>query len=226
MKTNSTKLTEYYAKRAREYERIYMKRERQTDLKKLEEILAEAFTGQDVLEIACGTGYWTRIASRSARSIIATDYNDEVMAIARSKDYGTCPVEFMKSDAYVLDEAKGLFSAALLGFWWSHVRRSKLVDFLDNLHSRLLAGAMVIVLDNKYVEGSSTPISRKDKEGNTYQIRDLMDGSHHEVLKNFPTRDELSRLIAPISDEYEIVELDYYWLARYTLKRPDGNNRR
>ncbi len=47
------------------------------------------------------------------------------------------------------------------------------------------------MLDNKYVTGSSTPISRTDAHGNTYQNRPLKDGSTHEVLKNFPSHLQL-----------------------------------
>ena len=96
--TNPT-LTGYYAKRAAEYEQIYLKPERQADLKILQAKIAAAFAGRDLLEIACGTGYWTQFAARSAKSITAIDYNEEVLRIARQKEYGNCPVTFFQSDA-------------------------------------------------------------------------------------------------------------------------------
>jgi len=216
--TNMT-IHDYYAKRAAEYERIYLKPERQANLKHIQTKLAGCFHGLNLLEIACGTGYWTQFAARSARSIVATDYNEEVLNIAKQKDYGKCPVVLMKSDAYALDEVAGFFSAALIGFWWSHVPKSKLADFLCILHSKLRKGAYVVILDNRYVEGSSTPIARTDEEGNTYQIRSLSDSSKHEILKNFPTRSEFLELIEPISEKSEFTELEYFWLAEYTLKR-------
>ena len=130
-------MTDYYAKRASEYEDIYLKPERQSDLKQLQIRLSEAFRGLDLLEIACGTGYWTQFASRSAKSIVAIDYNEEVLTVAREKDYGSCPIKFVKADAYVLDEVDGPFSAALVGFWWSHVLNAKLDGFVKALHSKL-----------------------------------------------------------------------------------------
>jgi ubiquinone/menaquinone biosynthesis C-methylase UbiE len=63
--------------------------------------LQNLFKGKDVLEIACGTGYWTNIISGSARSITASDLNDEVLEMARSKNY-KCDVQFIKDDAYTL----------------------------------------------------------------------------------------------------------------------------
>jgi len=220
-----TEMTDYYAKRASEYERIYQKPERQEDLTQLQATLAESFGGLDLLEIACGTGYWTQFACRSARSIVATDCNKEVLDIARKKDYGDCPVTFVEADAYVLGGIDGPFSAALAGFWWSHVPKEKLGDFSKVLHSKLCVGATVIVLDNRYVEGSnnryvegsSTRISRTDDQGNTYQIRHLSDGSRHEVLKNFPDQDEFRKRIESVAEDFRFTTLDYFWLAQYTL---------
>ena len=80
----------------------------------------------------------------------------------------------------------------------------------------------MIIYDNRYIEGSSTPISATDAEDNTYQIRRLSDGSKHEVIKNFPTQKELAEWIGPISEDYEYTELDYFWLARYTCKENSG----
>src|SRR5271167_3603471 len=94
-------LVDYYAKRAGEYERIYHKPERQHDLAILKQRCAEIFTGDEVLEIACGTGYWTQIISQTAKSVSATDINEEVLEIARSKNYG-CEVGFEKADAFDL----------------------------------------------------------------------------------------------------------------------------
>ena len=56
----------YYARRAAEYESVYAKPERQADLRQMEAELAEPFAGRRVLEIACGTGWWTPHAAREA----------------------------------------------------------------------------------------------------------------------------------------------------------------
>jgi len=54
MKMTKADITEYYARRAAEYERIYLKPERQGDLKNLQALLAGSFRGLNLLEIACG----------------------------------------------------------------------------------------------------------------------------------------------------------------------------
>lgn len=214
--TAADSMQAFYARRAPEYERVYSKPERQEDLGRLGERVGEVFAGLDVLELACGTGWWTRWLAGSARSVLATDLTPEVLAIARRKDYGDCRVTFQVGDAYSPPADTGC-NAGFHAFWWSHVPLGRLRDFLTALHSVLPAGAPVMLMDNRYVEGSSTPIHRRDEEGNTYQLRRLEDGSEHELLKNFPTREDLRHLLSPHTQDLLVTELPYYWVARYTV---------
>jgi len=213
----ASNLKDYYARRAGEYEKIFAKPERQPDLACLRTLLPGLFVGRDVLEVACGTGYWTPLISGSARSILATDINEEVLEIARHKTYPKHNVEFRIADAYTLANVTGRFSAGFAGFWWSHVPKPRLSQFLDCFHSRLCPGALVVFLDNNYVEGSSTRIARRDKDGNLFQKRSLENGAEFEVLKNFPTGTELRASVNAIANEVEVIQLKYYWCLRYTL---------
>jgi len=214
----SPELVDYYRRRAGEYEAIYAKPERQRDLRLLEARVAERLAGRRVLEVACGTGYWTLIAARTAASIVATDAAEEPMRIARSKNYGRTPVRFQLSDAYALDERLGRFDAALAFFWWSHVPLGRIAEFLSSLHARLDPGARVLLMDNTYVDGSSTPIAERDAEGNTYQLRPLADGTQNRVLKNFTTEADLRAHLASHARELHYRALEYYWLLEYTLR--------
>jgi SAM-dependent methyltransferase len=205
---------DYYRRRAGEYEAIYAKPERQSDLLLLKKKLAELLKNARVLEVACGTGYWTTVIANAASSVTATDLAQEPMNIARSKAYPKKNVTFVEADAYALPEGLGRFDAAFAGFWWSHVPRERIAQFVASLHARLEAGARVLFLDNLYVEGNSTAVSEVDASGNTYQLRTLADGSAFRVMKNFPTRDEL-RALLPAPVHYRA--LQYYWLAEYKL---------
>jgi len=179
--------------------------------------LRSALAGERILEIACGTGYWTAWLAPVALAIVATDASVDLLAIARAKPYPPGRVQFEQADAYALSSVRGRFSAAFAGFWWSHVPRERGEAFLANLHGRLEADGQVVLLDNRYVGGSSTPIVRRDAAGNTYQRRHLADGSEQEVLKNFPTRVELEALLRPVSRDLSVVEFEYYWGASYRL---------
>ena len=212
---NETEMVEYYARRAAEYEDIYRKPERQSDLIRLAETLATAFPGMDVLEVACGTGYWTQYIAKSARRIVASDVSAEVLEIARLKAYGSCDVSFLQSDAYALGDAPTDCTAGFHGFWWSHVPLQRLAEFLEGFHEHLPSGAPVVMIDNAYVEGSSTPVARRDEHGNAYQVRKLKDGSMHEVLKNFPQPGDIRRHLNGQAEGIEVTQLRYYWMAKY-----------
>jgi ubiquinone/menaquinone biosynthesis C-methylase UbiE len=207
----------YYAQRAAIYERVYFKPERQTDLRAMEAWLPTVFEGRQVLEIACGTGWWTPHGARDARAWLATDLNPGTMAIAKTK---TLPasVQFATLDAYSFKElGSQTFDAAFTGCWWSHVPLARLPQWLALLHSRLLPGARVVMLDNSFVQTSSTPITRQDADGNTYQNRSLDDGSVHEVLKNFPTPEAAIAMLGPRAVRPQWLSWEHYWALSYEM---------
>jgi SAM-dependent methyltransferase len=212
-----TQLADYYRARAAEYDAVYAKPERQDDLHKVRRLLAGTVRGR-VLEIAAGTGYWTQALSASADAVTATDVNAEPLEVARSRQYGPAPVTFQLADAYALHEVPGQFDTAFIGFFWSHVLRADLPRFLHGLRARLGPGASVTVLDNRYVPGSSTPISRTTQEGDTYQRRALSDGTEYEILKNFPGRDQFTADVTAVAADVEWTPLRYFWLATFQLR--------
>jgi SAM-dependent methyltransferase len=218
--TSNTDMVEYYARRAREYEQIYHKPERQADLLLLKAHLRQLLAGQHVLEVACGTGYWTAVLAETAASIVATDINTEVLDVARAKALGPAPVTLAQAEAGALDALPGEFTAGFAGFWWSHLsKQGDLQRFLAAFHARLGPGALVVFVDNRYVEGSSAPISRIDEHGNTYQLRTLSDGTLYEVLKNFPDEAELGHVLATSAHTMQYEWLTYYWLVAYRLRQ-------
>ena len=212
---DSRRLQSYYRRRAAEYEGLYAKPERQPDLAALRELIPRRLAGRRVLEIACGTGYWTAQVAPLAREVVATDAVEEPMQLARAKSYPPGRVRFVRQDAYDLAPHLGRFDAALAVFWWSHVPRRRIAEFLASLRARLEPGATVLLMDNRYVEGSSTPVGARDAAGDTYQRRRLADGTEMLVLKNFPAPEELAADLAPRTVRFQA--LQYYWLAEYRL---------
>ena len=215
-------LARYYAARAGEYERVYLKPERQADLAALDARLRAVLAGRDVLEVACGTGYWTERYAPAAASVLATDVGEEVLRLARAKPYPPARVAFAVADALAPMAAPEVaaaapFSGALAAFWWSHLPVARLGAFLDGLHAALAPGAVVALCDNRFVAGSSTPIAHADAEGNTYQERRLADGSRHVVRKNFPAEADLRAALAGRGENVEVCLLDYFWLLTYVV---------
>jgi demethylmenaquinone methyltransferase/2-methoxy-6-polyprenyl-1,4-benzoquinol methylase len=205
----------YYAQRAREYERIYDKPERQSDLALLRVYLAGRFAGRRVIDVACGTGYWSACYAGLAREIVGVDANPETLEIFATKQLANASTRV--ADCYQLPPDLGQFEGAFAGFWLSHVPRVRRASFFEGLHARLAPGARVVLIDNRYVAGSSTPIAGRDDAGDTWQERLLSDGSTHRVLKNFPKLEELREHVAARANSMHWWSTDYYWWFEYEL---------
>jgi ubiquinone/menaquinone biosynthesis C-methylase UbiE len=220
----SESMQAYYAARASEYDAVYRKPERQADLRAIEAWLPAWFQGARVLEVACGTGYWTRFIAPAAASVQGIDTAPETLRIAEARlaeAGGAAPkVRFQIGDAYALAASTPRCDAAFAGFWFSHIPKARAGGFLAGLGSVLAPGARVVLIDNRFVEGSSTPISERDGEGNTYQARRLGDGSAHRVLKNFPSEAELRALAEGIGTDVDYQAWSYYWALTWRTRMP------
>jgi demethylmenaquinone methyltransferase/2-methoxy-6-polyprenyl-1,4-benzoquinol methylase len=208
-------LIRYYSARADEYEEIYSRPERQQDLARLRRRVRELVAGERVLEFGCGTGYWTRVIAETATEVRAVDASRESIEIARQKGIHDDRVTFVVADFYDLRGDLTSYSTMVSGFLWSHIPVEEIDEFLPGLAVRLRSGASALFFDNRYVDGSSSPISHRDAHGNSYQERRLASGETFTIIKNFPTRVELLELARRVGSEVEVEELRYFWLLRF-----------
>lgn len=217
------KLVEYYNRRAPDYEEIYRRPERQADLAALESRLIDFCRGQHVLELGCGTGYWTRRIAPASLSVMGIDLASDALEVARGAWTAPGRVRFRQGDIFRLEDVAGHFTAILAAFLWSHIPRREIALFLEGLSRRFPEGATLLVVDNLFVEGSSTPIARRDPFGNTWQSRRLSDGTEFEILKNFPSPGELAAMTRDPLAGVEIQLFQYYWLMTGQI-RPREND--
>ncbi len=214
-------LGEYYRKRAEEYEEIYHREDpiRQHEQDLITYSMQEALKDRDVLEVACGTGYWTQFLSETARSITATDIESKVMELARYKQY-TCPISFELADAYHFPYDVQSFSGGLANMWFSHIPRKKLDAFLMNFHRVLKPHAHVFMCDNVFIPGIGGELITKEGDENTYKERKLKDGGTHLILKNYYSIQELSRIFHRHEPTFTAKNIFYgtcFWYISYSL---------
>ena len=209
-------MLDYYNKRLQEYETVYTKPERQADLNALLARLQTDMSRREVLELACGTGWWTERLAAHAASWIATDADTGALDIVQRK-----AIQGL-STTTTLNAYQPSVSAPVdcvfAAHWYSHLRLDERSIFFRSVHGCLKPGGRLIMLDNNFVSGSSTAISRTDIEGNTYQTRKLKDGSLHEVLKNFPDHQQLAASAKPYFEKIAFnneltLNTIYYWYA-------------
>ena len=209
-------MVQYYNERAKEYEKIYDKPERQEDLVAVTLFLQDVFQDKNVFEIACGTGYWTEKIAETARSVVATDINDSVLEIARLKTYKKNNVSLFKMD--IFSEANPTKHGNLFaGFIWSHIELQRLAEFIDIIDRFVVPGGSVVLIDNNYVEGSSHAVVETDRFGNTYQKRKLENGTAHKILKNFPSKEFVLETLASKRESIQFMNRHYYWTVKYLV---------
>jgi ubiquinone/menaquinone biosynthesis C-methylase UbiE len=216
-------MEEYYRRRARVFdEELYKGRDfvRQKELQRIADVSKEALKARRVLDVACGTAYWTEIVSETAQSIVGTDFAKEMLEIAEEKQF-KCPVSFCKADVFSLPFRNDSFNGGMADFWFSHIPREKIESFLEHFHRLLESESLVVMADNVYIAGIGGEFVKKEGDINTYKMRKLGDGSEHLVLKNYFSVDELVRIFARHARGFgrkNVFYGKYYWYLLYKLK--------
>jgi ubiquinone/menaquinone biosynthesis C-methylase UbiE len=212
-------IEEYYRARASEYEQIYYRDNpvRRDEIDAEAARLADLVSGRTVLELACGTGYWTRVMSRTARSIVASDIAPETLVEARKKEYG-CPVEFVAADMFAHSFGESSFDMVALGFWFSHQPRQEYDRLFQTLLRPLRRDGLIWMIDNNPPAEGMPVESVLDEHGNNYKKRDLSDGRSFLILKNYFRSDELESILGPRFWVKSLIHNQYYWSV--VLARP------
>ncbi len=210
---------QFYAKSASNHDRVYDKPERQDDLEDMRERVAEVLDGHNVLELACGTGYWTRVIMESARHVHATDINPEMLAMAALRALPAEHATFSQADAWDLPAALAKdITAVFIGFWWSHIKREEQDRFLAQLRAKFGKDLLLVLLDDSWVEDESPTIARTDLQGNTHHIFLTGEGERYEVTKNYPTDSYLRKKLGTAAREIKLHRNTYYFLLSCRLK--------
>ncbi len=214
-------ITDYYNERAPEYEQIYFREvpDRRREIDEEADRMRQLSKDKTVLELACGTGYWTQIASESAKSILASDISPEMIAEARKKNF-RCPVEFVLADLYLLPFPEHSFDLVNLGFWFSHEPKQGYRGLFESLSARLKPGGLIWMIDNNPpAEGSNVDSVGTDDNGNNLKKRLLSNGKEFVIIKNYFSADQLRSIF---SEQFTIERLtfgSYYWS---TVLAPKG----
>ena len=174
------KQVEYYRRRAPEYDATM--RPAVDSLKEQEAVLLAALREFEpkgrVLEIACGTGFYTMELVPFADAITAVDASPEMLAIARSR-VDSERVQFVEADVFTW-EPDGQYDVVFFSFWLSHVPPSHFERFWGRMATFLRPGGRVFFMD----EGRHTPwLDEYVDEAAGVVRRELQDGTEHFAIK-------------------------------------------
>ncbi|MEK7774582.1 MAG: class I SAM-dependent methyltransferase [Candidatus Zixiibacteriota bacterium] len=213
MADKRSEMAHYYDERAGEYEQIYFR----DDAARRKEIddevvrVRELAIDKKVLEIACGTGYWTQYLSETAKHVTAIDIAPQMIEEARKKTT-ICPVEFVQADLNHLPDTSEKYDLIALGFWFSHHPRQEYDLLFNSLKSHLAPAGKIWMIDNNPpAEGPTQDSSYLDENGNNFKKRFLSDGREFTIIKNYFSESELREIYG---QQFKIERLTFgrhYW---------------
>lgn len=212
-------LARFYAATAAGYDAACRRQgERAHDLALLRPRVAELVRGHRVLELACGSGYWTEVLAQNAAQVLATDVVEPMLELARGRGLAPERVSWRRIDARRLPDDLGGFDCVFAAGWWSHLTRDEQDALLSQLRARVGKDVLLVLVDDVHVEGDSLPVARTDAQGNTYQRVTGPDGVQVELPKNYPSDSALRKRLASAGREIRIERLAHYWLLTCRLK--------
>ena len=192
----------YYRARAPEYDDWWFRRGRYrldpdaeqqwfADVAELEAELKRFDPRGDVLELAAGTGNWTRRLVRYADRVTAVDAVPEVLELNRAKVGGA--VDYVLADAFDWEPPRA-FDVCFFSFWLSHVPSGRLEAFWQLVGRALKPDGRVFLVDNARV---GDPRHTVRVSGDVVR-RSLSDGREFDIVKRFWTPAELERELAAL----------------------------
>ena len=168
----------YYRAGAAEYDRAYAEL---TDLQELLACIDGLPIAGDVLELACGTGQWTRLLAARARSVTAVDAAAEVLALARARTAAST-VEFVEADLFAWQPPRR-YDTVFFAFWLSHVPPERLPRFWSTVADALAPGGKMIFIDDGPAGAASEEVLADHPV--PAAVRRLDDGSKYRIVKVF-----------------------------------------
>ena len=185
--------------------------------KPLIELFRKKLYNRNVIEIACGTGFWTEVIASSVQSVYAIDIDEGMLNIAKERCRTHKNVSFDKTDIFDFKQIQMTFNAAFHHFWFSHIPKSEIDNFLNIQHGLLSSDSVVIMADNLFHETYDDFV----EDGNRFELRNLPNGREYKVLKNLYSVDELHDILHKYSSnvQIELTEDSKMWIAIYYINR-------
>jgi SAM-dependent methyltransferase len=193
---------QYYRARAAEYDEWFFRQGRYDhgalqraewfeDIAVVETALRTAAPPGDVLELACGTGLWTRHLATMHKHIVAVDASPEAVAINKTR-VNSDRVEYILADLFSWSPPDAAFDMVFFGFWLSHVPMTRFDAFWRVVENALRPGGVAFFVDSLR-EQTSTAVDQGPLDDSGIIVRKLNDGRSFRVVKVFHEPEALQR---------------------------------
>ncbi|MFO1315143.1 MAG: class I SAM-dependent methyltransferase [Burkholderiales bacterium] len=165
---------------------------------------------QRALELACGTGLFTRIVAPRVGHLLALDASPEVQAINRAR-VAAGNVDYALADLFAWEPAER-YDLVFMSFWLSHVPDDRFDGFWTKVRDALADGGSAYVIDSGWdLTSSATNHVRPDREGGV-AARKLNDGREFRVVKIFHEPAALASRLAALGLASHVVHTPRYFI--------------
>ena len=197
----------YYRARAGEYDEWFLRRGRydhgpefraawDAEVDEVRAALDAFRPAGRVLELACGTGWWTERLVRHADTVTAVDASAEVLALNRER-VGSGKVRRVQADLFAWTP-DGAYDVVFFSFWLSHVPPERFDAFWAMVRAALAPGGRVFFVDSLRTELSTARDHVLPAEDDVVSVRKLNDGRKFHIVKIFYDPADLASRLAPL----------------------------
>ena len=184
----------YYRVRAGEYDEWFLRQGRydhgpefrarwEREVGEVRSALERVHPAGRVLELACGTGWWTEQLVRLGDELTAVDASAEVLALNAAR-VGSPRVRYVQTDLFDWTPDGG-YDVVFFSFWLSHVPPERFEAFWEMVRGALNPGGRVFFVDSLRTELSTANDHVLPGEGDIIAERKLNDGSRYSIYKIF-----------------------------------------
>jgi demethylmenaquinone methyltransferase/2-methoxy-6-polyprenyl-1,4-benzoquinol methylase len=214
----------YYRARAREYDDTMRQLERYVSLggrvagrsgdEEGKEVaillnaLEEMRPFDSVLELACGTGWWTQWLAGHGRRVTAVDAAEEMVALNRERVKAT-NVKYILADVFSWKPDRQ-FDLVFFAFWMSHVPQDRFAAFWQLVGDSLKANGRVFFIDELDTERAR---GLETRVGQDAVVRELEDGRQFRAVKVFYQPSELEAKLRALGWNVQVRPAGhrFYW---------------
>ncbi|HEY4845143.1 MAG TPA: class I SAM-dependent methyltransferase [Candidatus Dormibacteraeota bacterium] len=139
-----------------------------------------------VLELACGTGWWTQWLALHAADVTAVDAADGMLALNR-KRVKMANVRYVLADVFSWKPDRR-YDLVFFAFWLSHVPHDRFAAFWQLVSEALAPGGRVFFIDELDTDRARGSETRLDDDA---VLRELEDGRQFRAVKLFYQPSEL-----------------------------------
>lgn len=171
----------------------------------------------EVLELACGTGIWTRELVKVGSRITAVDASPEVIEINRTKLLSP-NVEYAQADLFAWEPERE-YDLVAFAFWLSHVPPESLDGFLRKVCRAVRPGGRIFMVDSRLAQTSTAkdhPIAEHDEP---FQVRKLNDGREFKIVKVFYEPQSLQDKFTEAGIQADVKGTENYFIYAIGTKR-------